>query len=199
MRVHPQDRKPGVASRLRRQGGDGGAVVAAEHGKEGIGRNLGEALHRPHPAGLDVPTGLEVAYVLHVQAGEQVAFLGHWRHDRRHRADRPRRDGGAPAVHGRAVVGDPGDDDVRRRASDETAPRLEAVQVQAHSTRLRSGTCRMLSDPTTNHTTKTPNTTGKPPGRPRIWPCRLKMSSSGPPSASAMIPAPAVAMFENPM
>jgi len=132
-----------------------------------------------------------------MEAGEQVPLLGDRRHDGRQLADALRRLGRALAIDRGPVVHDAGDDDVGRVASDQPGPWAQTFEV--HLTTLRSGTLRMLSDPTTNHTTKMPKTTGNPPGRPRMAGPRLKMSRSGPPKATAMIPAPAVAMFEKPM
>src|SRR5256885_15176785 len=95
---------------------------------------------------------------------------------------------------GGAVVGDACDDNDGRGPPYHPAPWAHTVQFQ-RTARL-SGTLRMLSDPTTNQTTKMPNTTGNPPGRPRIGCPRLNRSSSGPPKATAMMPAPAGAVFE---
>src|SRR5438046_5627930 len=195
--VDPQDVEPGVPPHLGGQRGDGGAVVAAQHREERFGRHLGESLHRAHPAGLDVLACVEVAQVLDVQARQQMAVLGDGGHGGGKVPDALRGERRALAMDGRAVVGDTCDDDVRRGSTYQPAPWAQTVQVQ-RTARL-SGTLRMLSDPTTNQTTKMPNTTGNPPGRPRIGYPRLNWSSSGPPKATAMMPAPAVAMFEKPM
>ena len=130
-------------------------------------------------------------------AGEEMTFLSDRRHRRRQLADSLRRLRRSAPVDRRAVVRDAGDRHVGRRATGQPRPRAQPIEV--HATTLLSGTLRMLSDPTTNQTTKNPKTTGKPPGSPRIGCPRLKRSRSGPPTATAMIPAPAVAMFEKPM
>src|SRR2546430_4238898 len=195
MRINPQHREAGMPSDLGRQGRDRRAVVAPEDGQKGLGRHLAEPLHRAHPPGFDVRAGIEVAKVLDAEARQQVAFLGHGRHRGGQLPDALGSLRRASAVDSRAVVGDPRHDNVGR-ATHESAPWAQAIQV--HTT-LLSGTFRMLSDPATNQTTKIPKTTGKPPGRPRMGAPRLNRSSSGPPTATAMIPAPAVAMFEKPM
>src|SRR5690348_2293705 len=207
VRVDPQHVQPGVPPYLRGQRGDGGAVVTAEDGQESLRRDGGKAFHRFHPAGLDVLTRAEVAEILHAQAGQHQALLRHGRHGGRKLADALGRQRGALAVDRRAVVGDAGHDDIGRLAVDQPSPRTQAVEVHTlflylsalRAVRTFSGTLRMLSDPTTNHTTNSANTTGNPPGRPRIGPRWLKKSSSGPPTATARIPAPAVAMLEKPM
>ena len=44
-------------------------------------------MHGTHPAALDVLSDLEVAEVLHLQAGQQEAVFGDGRHRRRQLAD----------------------------------------------------------------------------------------------------------------
>src|SRR5207302_1340619 len=132
--------------------------------------------------------------------GHQVTVLRDRRHRGRQLADHARGDRRALSIHGRAVVGNPGDDYVRVVLHDiarQARPRAQAIEVQADT--LLSGTFRMLSDPATNQSTKTPKTTGKPPGRPSRRGPALKASSRGPPMKTAMMPAPAVAMLEKPM
>ena len=81
MGVDPEQRQAGMPPHLSGQRRDRGAVVAAEHRQERLRGDLHEALHRHHPAGLDVAAGIQVADVLDAQTGQEVAFFG----DRRHR------------------------------------------------------------------------------------------------------------------
>src|SRR5437879_7790330 len=166
MRVDPEQREAGMPPYLRRQSRDCGAVVATQHGQERVGRDLGQALHRAHPSGLDVPPGVEVADVADTQAGQEVALFGDGRHHRGQLADGPGRDGGALSVDGRAIVGDARDHDVSRLPAYQPCPRTYTVEV--HTLLLFSGTFRMQSDPITNKTAKTLKTTGKHPGTQRI-------------------------------
>src|SRR5690349_15938376 len=199
VRVDPQDVESGVAARLRRQGRDGGAVVASQDGEERPGWDVGQPFRHGQPAGLDLKTRVQVADVLDAQPGQQVPVLGHRRHCCRQQAHLARPKGGAFPVDGRAVVRDARDHDVGGPLAIalEPAPRAQTFDVHAH-TLLPSGTFRMLSDPTTNHTANRPKTTGNPPGRPSSRGPALNASSRGPPRNTAMMPAPAVAMLEKP-
>src|SRR5205814_1832778 len=200
MRVDPQEMEAGMPAHLRSEGADRRAVVTAEHREERFGRDVRQSLGHSHPTRLDVAARIEVADVAHAQRGHQVTVLRDRRHGSRQLSDRARGDRRALSIHGRAVVRNPGDDDVRVVLHDiarQAGPRAQAIEVQADT--LLSGTFRMLSDPATNQSTKTPKTTGKPPGRPSRRGPALKASSKGPPMKTAMMPAPAVAMFEKPM
>src|SRR6267142_3616937 len=198
MSIDPEDDDIWVALDLRGQRGDGGAVVAAKHGEQRVRRHPRQLIGHLRPAGLDVRSGVEVSQVVDLQPGEEPPVLGHRRHRRGEAADALGREGRALAVHGRAVVRNSSDDHVGGlwRAAGEASPRPQPIKVHRA---LRSGTLRMLSDPITNQTTNTLNTTTNPPGRPRIRGPALNGSRSTPPAKTAMMPAPAVAMLEKPM
>src|SRR5258708_4111532 len=65
-----------VAPDLRGEGGDEGAVVAAEYRQERRGRDLRQPVRNTRPPGLDVRPGVKVSDVGHAQPREQAAVLG---------------------------------------------------------------------------------------------------------------------------
>ncbi len=135
--VDPEDLEARMPARLRRQRGDGGAVVAAQDGEQRARRNRGEAIGHDLPAGLDGRSDLEIAQIVDGEAREQVSLLGHRRHYRRQRPQAVRRVGRPFAVDGRAVVRDAGE---RHRSAlgraGQPSPRLEARDVDQRSVRF---------------------------------------------------------------
>src|ERR1700682_331204 len=205
MRIDPQHGEARMPFDLRCQGGDEGAVVAAQDGEERLRRNLRQPLRHLRPACFDVGSRIEVSEVGHLEPGQQPAVLGYGR-DRCGQAANPLWRHGRPfAVNGRPVIRDAGHDDAGRfrRAAQQPTPWPEAVEVHRAPTGVRigrsSGTFKIKSAPISKKAQKTEKMIGKPPGRPRIRGPALKGSSRNPPTNRAMIPDPAVAMLLNPM
>src|SRR5258708_22264076 len=127
-------------------------------------------------------------------------MLGEGRHARRELANSLRRQRGAIAVEGRAVIRDAGDHDVGAvdRVAGEAAPGQESGEVHlCHVLRI-SGTFRMSTPPTSSQTKNTVKMTGYPPGRPSTLGPLLN-SRRNPPTKRAMTPEPAVAILLKPM